>query len=70
MPTSAAWVISSTGAFSLPATMNPCAALINAARVRCLRRSSRLAGTRGSLVKASSQQSTEGTTILEEVSYE
>lgn len=31
-PTSAAWLISSTGALSFSAAMNPCAALINAAR--------------------------------------
>jgi hypothetical protein len=43
MPTSAAWVISSTGTLSLPTATKPCAALINAARVRCLRRCSRLA---------------------------
>jgi hypothetical protein len=42
-PTSAACVISSTGTLTLPTAMKPSAALINAARVRCLRRSSRLA---------------------------
>jgi hypothetical protein len=45
IPTSAAWVISSTGTWSLPAAIKACAARMSAARARIMRRSGRLPAT-------------------------